>query len=143
MKKSTADTGLIVGKAYWCRLKTPDDLDDKYKLDIGNLSTTSKSLLKKNGVRFKNKGDERGDFVTAKSKFRITQVEDDAGIPIDVTEVAIGNGSDVKVRIKFNPDHPMAKEFGTALYLNKVKVMNLVPYFQDNDPSEWEESEEE
>jgi len=50
-----------------------------------------------------------------------------------VQTTLIGNGSDVRVRVVPNADHPMADQYGTSLYLNKVQVLSLVEYFGGDD----------
>ena len=44
----------------------------------------------------------------------------------------IGNGSDVRVKVAFNKDHAFSDKYGTALYLNKVQVIELVQYGKDD-----------
>ena len=130
--KQKADSYIIQGKAYWTKLKARDEYSDKYQLDVGNLSQQSKKTLLDLGVRLKDKQDDRGAFVTPRSKFEVTAMDADK-TPIDVQTTLIGNGSDVRVRVVPNADHPMADQYGTSLYLNKVQVLSLVEYFGGDD----------
>jgi hypothetical protein len=60
-------------------------------------------------------------------------VLDEEKKPFDVMNVRIGNGSDIRVRVKFNKDHPFSAEWGTSLWLDKVQVTNLVSYEEGGD----------
>jgi|TARA_R110002020_G_scaffold22837_1_gene76667 hypothetical protein len=130
--KTKADSFIIQGKAYWTKLKAPDEYSDKYQLDVGNLSQQSKKVLLDNGVKLKDKDDDRGEFVTPKSKFEVTAMDADK-TPIDVQTTLIGNGSDVRVRVVPNSTHAMVDQYGTSLYLNKVQVINLIEYAGGDD----------
>ena len=124
------ETAVVQGKAYWAKLNTPDQMSEKYQMDICNLSDIAITSLKKHGVIPKNRDDERGEFITARSKFDVPVVNSDKE---DMNGTLIGNGSDVKVKIGFNKDHPMVSQYGTSMYLNKVMVTNLVAYERDTD----------
>ena len=124
------ETAVIQGKAYWAKLSTPDSMSDKYQIDVCNLSDDTINNLKKHGVVPKNKDDERGTFITARSKFDVPVINSDKE---DMNGNLIGNGSDVKVKIGFNKDHPMVSQYGTSMYVNKVMVTNLVAYEEDTD----------
>jgi len=126
MMAAQRETAVIEGTAYWSKLNQKDEYSNKYQMDIGNLSEETKELLKENGVKLKNKDDDRGEFITARSKFTV-QVMDSDKKPFD-NETLIGNGSIVKARIAFNKTHPMVEKFGTSLYLNKVQITDLVKY---------------
>ena len=124
------ETAVIQGKAYWAKLSTPDSMSDKYQIDVCNLSDDTLDNLKKHGVIPKNRDDERGTFITARSKFDVPVINSDKE---GMNGTLIGNGSDVKVKIGFNKDHPMVSQYGTSMYLNKVMVTNLVAYERDTD----------
>ena len=130
--KQKTDSFIIQGKAYWTKLKVPDEYSDKYQLDVGNLSQQSKKTLLEKGVKLKDKQDDRGEFVTPKSKFEVTAMDADK-TPIDVQTTLIGNGSDVRVRVVPNANHAMVEQYGTSLYLNKVQVLTLVEYSSGDD----------
>jgi hypothetical protein len=148
------EKGVISGKAYWTHLHKHDGFNDRYQVDIGNLSDESVELLESNGVKIKppvnTKGKKHpsgGPYVVSHTKFQkrnsvsdenptgligIT-VLDEEKKPFDVMNVRIGNGSDIKVRVKFNKDHPFSAEWGTSLWLDKVQVTNLVSYEEGGD----------
>ena len=130
------ETAVIEGKAYWSKLNKKDEYSDKYQMDIGNLSEETKELLKENGVKLKSKdNDDRGDFITARSKFSVPVM--DSNKKTFDAETLIGNGSSVKVRVAFNKNHPMVDKYGTSLYLNKVQIVDLVKY--GNEDSDFDE----
>ena len=56
----------------------------------------------------------------------------------DADNTLIGNGSSIKAKISFNKDHPMANQYGTSLYLNKVQVISLVEYSGGDDDSDFD-----
>jgi len=124
------ETAVIQGKAYWAKLSTPDSMSDKYQIDVCNLSDVAIASLEKHGVQPKSRDDERGTFITARSKFDVPVINGDKE---GMNGTLIGNGSDVKVKIGFNKDHPMVSQYGTSMYVNKVMVTNLVAYEEDTD----------
>ena len=143
------EKGVISGKAYWTHIHKHDDYNNRFQVDIGDLSEESVQLLEKNGVKIKpfvnSKGKEHksgGDYVVSHTKFvKKGSVSEQfpngvIGIPIidsnknpwDIANTRIGNGSEVKVRVTYNKDHPFVDEWGTSLWLDKVQVTDLVPY---------------
>ena len=154
------ESGVISGKAYWTHLHKHDNFNSRYQVDVGDLSEASVELLEAHGVKSKpgvNKksGKEHvsgGPYVVSHTKFQkkdsISEQNPEGviGIPIidkdkkpfDVMNVRIGNGSDVRVKITFNKDHPFSAEWGTSLWLNKVQVVTLVP-FEDRDDSDFDD----
>ena len=124
------ETAVVQGKAYWAKLNTPDEMSGKYQIDVCNLSDADITSLEKHGVQPKSRDDERGTFITARSKFDVPVISSDKE---GMNGTLIGNGSDVKVKIGFNKDHPMVSQYGTSMYLNKVMVTNLVAYEKDTD----------
>ena len=125
------ETAIIDGKAYWSKLDRKDEFSDKYQMDIGDLSDKSRELLTSNGVRFKNKNDDRGEFVTARTRYNVPVMNSDKE-PMD-SSTLIGNGSEVRVKVAFNKTHAFVDKYGTSLYLNKVQVIDLVEYGKNDD----------
>mgnify|MGYP003654760860 CR=1 FL=1 len=128
------ENGIITGKAYWTKLNKFDEYKDRYQMDIGDLTKDSVKLLESKGVKLKEKEGHvsGGPFVTPHTK-RIIPVMDKDKNAIDVMTTLIGNGSEVKARVTFNNDHPFFKEYGTSLWLNKVQVVDLIEFSQDDD----------
>ena len=123
------ETAIISGKAYWTKLNRKDEYSDKYQLDVGDLSDKSKEVLTSHGVKLKNKNDDRGEFITARTQYLVPVIDSDKKI-ID-RDTLIGNGSSVRVKVDFNKNHPFAEKYGTSMYLKKVQVTELVEYARD------------
>lgn len=130
------ETAIISGKAFWTKLNRKDEYSDKYQLDVGDLSEKSKEVLTSHGVKLKNKNDDRGEFITARTQYIVPVMDSDKKV-ID-KDTLIGNGSSVRVKVDFNKTHPFVEKYGTSMYLKKVQVTELVEYgskdgFDDDD----------
>jgi hypothetical protein len=130
------ETAIISGKAFWTKLNRKDEYSDKYQLDVGDLSEKSKEVLTSHGVKLKNKNDDRGEFITARTQYLVPVMDSDKKV-ID-KDTLIGNGSSVRVKVDFNKTHPFVEKYGTSMYLKKVQVTELVEYgskdgFDDDD----------
>lgn len=134
------ESAIIRGKAFWTKLNRKDEFSEKYQMDVGNLAEKSKDVLISHGVHLKNKEDDRGEFITARSKW-IVPIMDTEKQLID-NDVLIGNGSDVKVKVTFNKNHPFSEKHGTSMYLTKVQVVNLVTFSNDDDDSDFDDDDD-
>ena len=47
---------------------------DGVVIDVGNLDAKNKKMAQEDGLNVKNKGDDRGDFVTIKEKLKLNVV---------------------------------------------------------------------
>ena len=124
------ETAIISGKAFWTKLNRKDEYSDKYQMDIGDLSDKSKEVLTSHGVKLKNKNDDRGEFITARTQYLVPVIDSDKKV-ID-SDTLIGNGSSVRVKVDFNKTHPFVEKYGTSMYLKKVQVTELVEYGKDD-----------
>jgi|TARA_R110000822_G_scaffold7537_2_gene30821 hypothetical protein len=136
MMAAQKETAIISGKAFWTKLNRKDEYSDKYQLDVGDLSEKSKEVLTSHGVKLKNKNDDRGEFITARTQYIVPVMDSDKKV-ID-KDTLIGNGSSVRVKVDFNKTHPFVEKYGTSMYLKKVQVTELVEYgskdgFDDDD----------
>ena len=64
---------VISGTAYWASITIPNttfDSDGVYTIDVCNLDEDNANIASQDGHEVKNKGDERGDFITAKMKVK-------------------------------------------------------------------------
>lgn len=129
MMAAQKETAIISGKAFWTKLNRKDEYSDKYQLDVGDLSDKSKEVLASHGVKLKNKNDDRGEFITARTQYLVPVIDSDKKT-ID-RDTLIGNGSSVRVKVDFNKNHPFAEKYGTSMYLKKVQVTELVEYAKD------------
>tara|TARA_R100000963_G_C4632757_1_gene97441 strand:- start:49 stop:465 length:417 start_codon:yes stop_codon:yes gene_type:complete len=130
MMAAQKETAIISGKAFWTKLNRKDEYSDKYQLDVGDLSEKSKEVLTSHGVKLKNKNDDRGEFITARTQYLVPVIDSDKKV-ID-SDTLIGNGSSVRVKIDFNKTHPFVEKYGTSMYLKKVQVTELVEYGRDD-----------
>ena len=95
---------MINGKAFWASLQTPNTtFDPCWQIDIA-LDKANKKIVEAAGLTIKNKGDDRGDFVSVKRKVaRKDGKENQAPVVIDDKlrpfNDLIGNGSVVNVKI--------------------------------------------
>lgn len=87
------DVKKISGKFYWARFYDKNELSDAYQFDFGNLSEGAVKWLESKEIDVKNKGDDRGFFVTYKSKNYPFKPLDDDATPLD-PEILVGNGSE-------------------------------------------------
>ncbi len=124
---------VISGKIFYLQARTPNELSGKYQADLA-IDTDTAVKLRQLGIDIKNKGDDRGDFVTLKASATLKDGTERKGpkiLDIDKNEIPedilIGNGSDVKVIT-----HAFSWKFkgktGTSLGLDTVQVLNLVQY---------------
>ena len=138
---------VISGKAYWASIVAPNttfDSDGVWSIDVCNLDKKNLDIVKKDGLTVKNKGDDRGDFVTVKRKVRNQKSGELNRAPtlVDAQKrammnTAVGNGS--VVNVKYNPfDWDFGGRKGIGANLNAVQVIDLIPYSSDNDGEDFE-----
>ena len=129
---------IISGEAYWAHVITPNtkfNPDGEWSIEICNLNAKNKKVAEGDGLTIKNKGDERGDFVTLKQyarnkegTFRPMSVKDSERNPFPSSK-RIGNGS--KVNASYFPKPYTQYGGGVKGYLNAVQVVDLVEYNTD------------
>ena len=130
---------IISGEAYWAHVMTPNtkfNPDGEWTVEICNLDTTNKKIAEADGLTLKNKGDERGDFVTLKQYARTQEgtcrpmkVTDSQRNPFP-TDKRVGNGS--KVNASYFPKPYDQFGGGVKGYLQGVQVLDLVEYNTDD-----------
>jgi hypothetical protein len=131
---------VIQGKAYWAAVKSPNttfDPDGMWTVDVCNLDEANLNIANKDSLIVKNKGDDRGDFVTIKRKVmrkdgqrnRQPELIDGQKKSLDCM---IGNGSLVNV-LYSTYDWEYRGRKGTSADLRTVQVLDLVPYKDGND----------
>ena len=129
---------VISGTAYWAKVHQPhyDQYNEQgiFSIDV-TVDTKTKKQLQDLGLgpRIKNKGDERGDFVTIKRKAKrkdgslnkAPDVIDNMKRPLEGT--LIGNGSQVNVAFD-TYDYNVGGNQGVGSSLKAVQVTKLVEY---------------
>jgi|TARA_R100000149_G_scaffold38234_1_gene14728 hypothetical protein len=131
---------IIQGTAYWASVTQPNTTyEPTWTIDVGNLSAKAKKILKADGLgdQIKNKGDEKGDFISIKQKvnkrdgstFEPPKVVD--GMKRPFTSL-IGNGSEVAVKYSAREWEYNGKS-GVKADLKAVQVINHIPYGDTED----------
>ena len=130
---------VISGDAFWAHVITPNtkfNPDGEWSIEVCNLDKANKKVAETDGLTIKNKGDERGDFVTLKQYARN---KDGASRAISVkdsqrntfpSDKRVGNGS--KVNVSYFPKEYTVYGGGVKGYLNAVQVTDLVEYSVDD-----------
>ena len=132
---------VIAGTAYWASVIHPNtkfDADGVVTIDVGNLDDLNKKKANKDGLTIKDKGDEKGEFVTIKRRVRNNKgVLNRAPNVVDankrlITDTMIGNGS--KVNVLYEPfEWNFGGKSGVSADLRAVQVTELVPYTTEVD----------
>jgi len=132
---------VISGTAYWAAITNPNttfDSDGVWCVDVCNLNENNLETVKKDGLVIKNKGDERGDFVSIKRKVRrkdgsLNRAPDLVdGQKRSMTNTLIGNGSEVNVHYT-TFEWEFKGRPGISADLRAVQVTNLIPYNTEAD----------
>lgn len=129
---------IVTGKVYWASITEPNTtFEPAYQVDLC-LDENTKKLVESDGLTVKNKGDERGDYVTLKRK--VMKRDGEKRQPPRVTDShcnpwdgkLIGNGS--ICNIKYTPyEWNAAGRSGVSAFLDAVQIINLVEYRGSND----------
>jgi len=133
---------MINGKAFWASLQTPNTtFDPCWQIDIA-LDKANKKIVEAAGLTIKNKGDDRGDFVSVKRKVaRKDGKENQAPVVIDDKlrpfNDLIGNGSVVNVKIN-TFDWDFKGKTGVGADLVKVQVVEHVSYAGATDDEDFQ-----
>ena len=142
---------VISGTAYWASIQSPNTKFEphRWSINVGNLDAENKAIAEKDGLTVKNKGDEKGDFVTIERKTtkkvlenpnepngpKIT-VDNEKPEVVDAQKKPmtdlVANGS--KVNVLYQP-YTWKNTFGTgrSADLKKVQVIELIPYNKEDD----------
>lgn len=111
---------------YWCELNKKNKFSDKYQLVLGNLSPAAVEALSEINVEARNKGDERGYFITCKSMQPI-QAKTKEGVIIP-EDVLIANGSEAVAMVG---SYEWKSGEGWSPSLNKLTITDLIEYEED------------
>tara|TARA_R110000765_G_scaffold216623_2_gene321229 strand:- start:305 stop:754 length:450 start_codon:yes stop_codon:yes gene_type:complete len=138
---------IISGKAYWAAITSPNTtFEPKWQIDI-TLDAAAKAKVEADGLTIRNKGDDRGDFVSLKRNVtRASGQENQQPTLKDrsnrtMDNVMIGNGSDVNV--KYRPyDTNWKGKAGKNADLQEIQVVNLISYGDSEDFDVLDEAEE-
>ena len=135
---------VLKGNAYWASIVSPNttfDSDGVWSIDVSNLDEKNINQAKADGLDVKNKGDDRGSFVTIKRKVRRKdgnmnkQPEVVDAAKRNIASTMIGNGSEVNV-LYSTYEWEFKGRSGVSADLRAVQVTNLIPYNVDADADE-------
>ena len=135
---------VLKGNAYWASIVSPNttfDSDGVWSIDVANLDEKNINVAKDDGLDVKNKGDDRGSFVTVKRKVRRKdgnmnkQPEVVDASKRNIASTLIGNGSEVNV-LYSTYEWEFKGRSGVSADLRAVQVTNLIPYNVDADADE-------
>jgi hypothetical protein len=129
---------VLSGKSHWATISSPNTTyEPVYSIDLA-LTGAELDKAKNLGLIIKNKGDDRGDFVSIKRKQYRRDGSENTKPALkdaqkrDMGNVLIGNGSDVNVLFK-TYEWEYAGKSGVGTDLQAVQVVNLIPYGADED----------
>lgn len=109
---------------FWAFLDTPSEMSGAYQVDLAGLSPKQVDALEDMGIKVNNKDDDRGFYVTAKSKKYPIKAYDIDGDEIH-DKVANGSMADVVIA-------PYAWEFkgkkGVGVGVSALSVTDLKIY---------------
>lgn len=109
---------------YWAFLTEKNDLSDKYQVDLCNLNDAQVEKLEDLGLVVRNKGDDRGNFLTAKSsRYPITPYTTSG----DEIHDKVANGS--KASVLFDTyEWNFKNKTGVSMGIKKLIVTDLIAY---------------
>ncbi len=111
-------------KLFWASVSEPNPMSGKFQVDIADLRKDTVEKLEELGVDVKNKGDERGFFVTCKSQYPIDCYDNEGNV---LKGNVIGNESVGDVVVQPYPWKFRNKE-GVNLGISKIIVTDLHSY---------------
>jgi len=110
----------------WACTSEPNSESGKYQVDLCNLSENAIRALEDMGINVRNKQDDKGFFVTAKSANYPIPVIDAEGNTIN-PKVKIGNGSKGVALVK-PYSYTYKGKRGVGAGINKLIVTDLIEY---------------
>ncbi len=112
-------------KVMWAFHNKVNNLSEKYQIDLCELSDAAVEALQNDlGVEARNKGDEKGNFITCRSVMPLKIVDLEGK---SLQDVAIGNGSSgVAIVSSYDWKSKMGK--GTSPTLQKMVINDLQVY---------------
>jgi len=129
---------VLSGKAHWASVANPNTtFEPVWSVDLA-IEGDELNKARQMGLSIKNKGDDRGNFVTIKRKVNRkdgTQNQSPAlldGNKNPMNGTLIGNGSDINVLFK-TYEWEYAGKTGMGAELQKVQVTNLIEYSDGSD----------
>lgn len=132
---------VITGKAYWAFVHEENKtFEHAWSIDIA-LDEANKAIIEADGLKYRNKGDERGDFITIKRKVEGKNRPNDPPEVVDHMKRIlaseknfIGPGSVVNVQYK-TYEWNYKGNSGIGADLQKIQLLELeeLPDNQDDE----------
>lgn len=120
-----AETQIVKLKAdiMWAQLDKPNDLSNKYQVNLCNLSDAAVQALEDMGITVAEK-EGQGRFITCKSSQPIKAFDADGD---EIVGVKVGNGSKAKAVIN-SYEWKYKNKKGVSPSLRKLVITDLVEY---------------
>lgn len=119
---------------FWPSLYEVNPTSNKYQVDLVNLNPKQVEKLESLGVDVRTKDDERGFFVTCKSKYEITPYDSNGeALP---RNIKVGNGSRGTVMVSPYAWKGPTGNKGVSLGVKKLIVTDLNEYTESEDKYE-------
>ena len=138
-QKRNINMSIIQGTANWAHIIKPNfkfKEEGEWSIDVCNLDEKNIAIAQKDGLSIKNKGDDKGTFVTIKAKTTWGKTGEKKDPPkvvgadkLPFTEAKVGNGSLVTVKYTTYEHKP----YGIFGDLKAVMVVNFVPAPETSD----------
>jgi len=119
---------------FWPSLYEVNPTSNKYQVDIVNLNAKQVEKLESLGIDVRSKDDERGFFVTCKSKYEIVPY-DPSGEAL-ARNIKVGNSSRGNVMVSPYAWKGPTGNKGVSLGVKKLVVTELKEYVESEDKYE-------
>lgn len=123
---------------FWPNLYERNSMSNKYQVDLADLTDAQVEKLEDLGINVRNKGNEEGNFITAKSAHYEIKPYDTSGN--ELKGVVVGNGTKATVLFDTYSWKTPAGKKGVSVSIKKLIITDLVEY-NSNDVSEDEVEE--
>lgn len=120
---------------YWPNLNTPNKYSKKYQVDLALLSDAAVGFFEKHGVNVRNKGDERGNFITSKSGYEIVPYDSEGAI----VSATVGNGTKAVAKLEIVEGVGDYGPWVTAS-IKRLEITDLVEYEAEEDDGSFAEA---
>lgn len=117
----------IKGTVYWANLSSKNAMSGKYQFDLGNLSSAAVNALEERGMKPRNKGDDKEDFITIKSSNPIRAYNTSG----DEIGCLVGNGSTAAAVVGHYDWKSPAGQQGRSPSCLKLVITDLNEYTEE------------
>jgi len=118
---------VLRGTIYWADIRKPNKKTKKLQYDLGNLDKDTVKVLKEAGVRIKDKGDDKGQFITVQGSVKYPPRVYDSQNNLLPEPVRIGNGSTVKTNMRTYETEYEGEKFH-KVSMSELMVIDMVSF---------------